>query len=290
MANRMRDILTSGDAYSRLDSGPMINLSNPGSLGPQADNEFYLSSQPYMRQRVIPVVYAAPTGFEALDNQRAYIEALNSIMTTRTRTIEGLVKTVEVEYAQSQFGAAGENMNSWARTSRAPSDIVHTLPEFYGKPVNRFFQMWIDYFLGQADSQRPLVTTLDGGPGINDLLDDVVGLTMLYIEPEPLYRYALEAWLVTGMKPRTAGEVVGNYDKLTPLEETVYSIGFAGTTLHSQHAKTLADQWLQDHLLVGTSPTLQPTGFTDVDAAVRAAGGGYGAVLDRAATNTIERP
>lgn len=288
MTLRKSGQLMTQTAFMSMDTTPAIDLSKGGQLGPMPDYSLFQSNSAHTRKACVPVLYEPPRGFTYLPDSKVWIAGLKALMETRCLTIEGLNHTLNVEYVETPFGAAGEMMSDPSKVTRARSQVSITVNEFYGKPVSRLMSMWILYLIGDPNLNRPAITTLNLSNGPSDQLPDLTGMTMLFYEPDPMNKTVQEAWLITNMMPTTSGDIIGGRDITAPQELVTYNIEFTGISMPGFGPKQLAQQHLESQAMVGANPMLQPAFVEDIASEVANSGGtGFNEVLENAASSAL---
>lgn len=127
--------------------------------------------------------------------------------------------------------------------------------------------------------------TLDNPP--TDQLADIYSFTMLYIEPDPLRRQVVEAWLVTNMFPTTSGVLESQMDPTTGAEVPELSIEYRGMPVVSQGTRRFAQSILDELNYVNAGPMQRPAFVNQIDEDIRAAESGYAEDLKAASQSGV---
>lgn len=268
----------------------MTNPVGSGQMGIVTDLSTYISNSTYVRRNTICLTLQGPRGFRDLPNPEIWFSTFKSLMENGSRTIEGLRSTLTAEYVQNPFGGAGEQQEDIAKVMRERSTPTHVFTERYGKPVNRFFDAWIRYLIQDPETGYPAVASLGLTEGPQDILPDYTSATCIYIEPDPLHKKVQEAWLVTNMMPKTAGQVEGNRDITAPGQTVDYSIEFTGIQQVGAGVNAFAQRLLDEMNLTGVNPNRRDAFLQEIDADIRAGAGGYDNSLKTIADQQIQQP
>lgn len=243
------------------NNGYMINLGKDG------DYREYLNNAAYIKRPVIPFVIQLPKFFDYMPNPKLLKETLIALLTTHVETIDGLNSTLTVETDSHAIGHAGEVQEEVIKVSRAASTVSMTFREKQGKPINRFFDTYIRYGMLDPDVGRPLVTTLSSYNAEGNLYTpDNYTITMLFVEPDFSHRHVQEAWLVTNMFPKTAGDVTGKSEVGKNGEMVTYTIEFSAITTSTAKVREFAQGFLDKLSVLNTVPDNLPLFVTNPDA------------------------
>lgn len=280
-------LIAQNSAYHLQSQSPMVNVVGSGQQGIVTDLATYISNAAYVRRNLICVVLQTPRGFNLMPNSDVWHATCKALMENGSRTIEGLRKTLTVEYVSNPIGAAGEQQEDIAKVNRERSTPTHVFTEKYGKPINRFFDTWIRMLIADPESGIPAVTSLGLSTGPADLLPDFTSMTCIYIEPDPLHKNVIEAYLVTNMMPKTAGQVESSRDITAPGQSVDYTIEFTGIQQVGAGVNLFAQQLLDQMNLTGVNPNRRQAFIQQADAFVKDAAGGYDSLIQKVASEQI---
>ena len=233
----------------------------------------YVSNAQYVKPNVIAIVMATPRGFDYLPNSEDWHRALKSVIETHSRTIGGIDSSVTVEYSEQQVDGAGGMQAEMINVTRANSAPSHTFMEKNGKIITKLFDGWIYNLIGDPLNNVPRVLTYsENGDGneIPDMLPDMQSMTTLYIEPDVTNRFALDAWLVTDMKPRAGAPRQGSKEITGAKQNLEISIEFTGLQQVGATIVQLATRILNDLSLGSVNADFMPAFISERSADVNA--------------------
>jgi hypothetical protein len=264
----------------------MVNVITGGQMGLVTNLKTYVQNASYVRRNVVAILMEAPTGFNDLPEPEVWQGLLKALVETAPRSIEGLRGTVNVQYTETPIGGAGEMQEDISKATRERSQPTFVWTEKYGMPVNAFFDGWIRYLIQDPETGIPLVSTLTNRQPM-DQLPDYTGMTVLFFEPDPMFKTVQKAWLITNMMPKTAGEYVGSRD-ITQGGQTVdYNIEFTGIQQLGAGVIALAQQQLDEIMLTGVNPNRREAFLQQISADVRRGEGGYKESIQLVASEQI---
>lgn len=287
---RLNDsVLTTDNMYSDVTKTAIVNVAGEksGQMGLITNLEGVIANSSYVRRNLICYVLRSPRGFDDLPNPEKFHSTFKALMELGSRSITGLNATLNVEYTSTEIGQAGEMQEDIAKVTRERSVPVHNYVEKYGKPINRFFDTWIRFLIGDPDMGIPAVVTLSNDSAPTDLLPDYTGATCLYIEPDPLHKTVVMAWIITNMMPNTAGEVVGERDITAPGSLTEYAIQFTGIQQVGAGVNWVAQQFLDNISLTGANPYQRQAFLREMDANLADATSSYQKTVETLASEQV---
>lgn len=287
MAQRLRDTLLDNRAYARGHQAPMVNLQHGGQFGHQPNFQSWVSNAAFVRRNLIPILVAAPRGFDLMDNPDFYRATLKALVEEQAKSIDGLMGEVTVETAQNPFGGAGEMQEDPTNVIRAQSNPTFTWQERYGRAINAFLESWITNLIMDPNSKTPAVMYRNGDKP-TDMLPDWYSMTMCFIEPDPTHTKVVKAWLCTNMYPKSAGPVEGRRDITTGGETLDLSIQFSALTQHGNGVNSFAQRLLDEMSLTGANPNHRPAFIDKISEQVRSAENGYREAIANAARSAIQ--
>lgn len=268
------ELLLAGRAFSAGHQAPILDPSQGGQFGYANNYKEYLSNSGYIRTNLIPIVLTFPTFFDYMPNPDVWKRMCKAIFETRPKSIEGLNGGLTVEYGEHEFGAAGEMQSEVINVTRARTEpVFNYASDIYGNAIQTFIYYWISYGLMDADTKYPLVGTLDNHPDM--ALHDLSSMTMAFIEPDTLHRKVQKSWIVTGMRPKGTGDIIGRMDKVAGSELTEFAIETTGVAQFNLGTNVVAQKLLDDMNITNASPLLRPAFITERTADAKAATNGY---------------
>lgn len=282
---RLKNAIEDSRGVAEGRQAPMVNVDRGGQNGWMTDYQAVVSSASYVRQNLIAIVLEAPRGFENLNNPDRWKATLKAMFELHAQRIEGLNSTLTAEFSETALGGAGERMQNVTNVTRQPSEPQITLPDKYGKPFSVFLRGWITNLLMDPDTKHAGVVTGDNVP--EDLLPDVTGATVLFIEPDPTMTKVVEAWLCTNMMPQGSGDIIGVRDKTAALEVPELAVTFTAITDVGEGVELLAQEKLDEINLQNANPNLAPAFVQDREADLKDNEGGYAEQADAAARAAI---
>jgi hypothetical protein len=275
--SRLQDtLLAPGTGYGSALITPAVDVggSKAGQMGLAADLKGYVSNSAYVRRPLQCFVLNSPRGFNDLPDPDLWHRTFRKLMETGSRTITGLNGTVNVEYVSNEIGPGGEVQEDIAKVTRERSIPVHTFIEKYGMPIHAFFDGWVRYLIGVAETGVAEVTSLyDIGSGPTDLLPDYTAASCLYAEFDPLHRTVVKAFLITNMMPKTSGEYIGDRDITAAGQSTEHSIEFTSIQQVGMGPKLLAQRLWDEISLTGVSTYNREAFISEIDADIKAQNG-----------------
>lgn len=283
MAKRASDIFSK--------TGPNIGehqlILNPmygGQFGYAPDFTNWVSKQAYIRNHIIPYTIAFPKFFDNMDSPDVWKKSFREIMERHPEVIEGLNAGLEVEVDSHPIGGAGEVYHEPVNVKRGQTDLQYSWTNTYGMGISTFLQLWIDNGLMNADTKFASVGTRPNNKAPTDMLADMYSATMLYIEPDPLHRRVVNAWLVANVWPQGTGELIGKRDLANAKEIHKLQIKFSGFAQIGVGVKIMAQKVLDSMNIANANAWTRPA-FTSPDADVTKLDGnvGYKYGLDQVA-------
>lgn len=217
----------------------------------------WVSSAKYIRQPLIAVLIQAPRGFDYMPTPEKWIETLRVIIEEDSKSITGLAGKLTVEKSSIQIGRAGEVLVQPLKTTRERSQPVHVVEERDGKPYQLFLDYWIRYLIGDPDTQKALIGTLETWE--NDILTpDYYGATVLYFEPDVTFSHVRDAWLCTNWWPGEGSDVVGSMDINAGGETLDVTLNTEPITMRNTSVRELANSMLQRMSSLNVDPDTLP--------------------------------
>jgi hypothetical protein len=282
-------ILGNKDGFSKGRENVILDLRDNGVMGFQPDYPSYLSNASYIKRNMIPFLVQAPRGFKDLDPTGGMTETLKALVELHAKTIDGLNSTLTVDWSETAFGGAGEMQQDVTNVMRERSVPNFTWVEKYGKPINRFLELWITGLLMDPATKYPGVV-MDSNVPPADLLPDYIAATMLFIEPDPTHTRVVEAWLCTNMMPKTAGENIGKRDITTAGDITEVAVEFSAITQVGRGVRAFAQNVLDSLTLKNVNPNSRPAFMKEISNDLKTGTPGYSETMAEASQNTVPNP
>lgn len=291
MAKITNFAISNGTGYASVNS-PAINLEFGGQHGYWArlgykdtsgkTYEEWISNTSYVKRPIIPILLDYPKFFDLMPQPDVWKKSFKSLMELHPISIEGLNSGLNVETDERAVGKAGEMQEEVTNVTRNRSTPTFNFIEKAGKSISNLINTYIRYALMDPDTKAALIGTY-----INDINDiggiytaELYSFSMLFIEPDPTNKVALEAWLCTNMFPKTAPEITGGRSENGAGQLQDISVEFSAITMSTASVKKMAQDVLKGLTILtkipdndqvvpseGVSPELKSieTGFDRVD-------------------------
>ena len=243
LVNVNKDYVDADDANAFYASDlPTIDIRYGGQWGAlpriggvDADKPIHewMHEQAYLKRDVIPVVLQVPKGFNLLPNAVNWKEAIKALFEVHSKTIEGLNASLTVEHQEHVLGLSGGTMREVGNVTREATSItLGGIQERYGNPFEILLDVWIRYMMMDPDLKVPLITRVAAAADLPSAWTaDWYTCTVMFIEPDPLYRIPVHAWLVSNLYPSGNPDIIGKKDKNSGRELKEISIDMGGFAL-----------------------------------------------------------
>ena len=276
----LKDQNSETDVGYYLDNVPTIDIRYGGQWGalPRiggVDNSKpiheWMHEQAYLKRDVIPVLLQAPRGFTLLPNPEQWREAIKALFEVHSKTIEGLNSSLTVEHQEHQAGLSGASIREPGNVNREATAItLGGILERYGNPFEILLDVWIRYMIMDPDLKAPLITRVAKSDELPDAWTaEWYSCTVMFIEPDPLYRKPVHAWLVSNLYPSGNPDIIGKKDKTAGRELKELSLDMGGFALPPTNirVKNLAANILNNLKLWDKNPDdiLLPADSVDSD-------------------------
>lgn len=252
--NINNDYLKPDDANQYVGNGiPTIDIRNGGQWGALpviggvengvAVNE-WMHEQQYQRRDLIPIVLSVPKMFNLLPNADAWKQAVKAMIEVHAKTIDGLNSSLTVDTAEHDLGLSGAKFREVIGVTRESSNVSITVEEKDGNPFEILLDVWIRYGLEDPDLKAPLITRVANDEELPEQFGpEWTTMSVLFIEPNALYRKVVHAWLVSNMFPTSNPDIIGKKDKSASREFKSMSIELGGFAIPhtNKRVKKLAD-------------------------------------------------
>lgn len=271
--SRLTEAILGGKAFGTHANQPMLDLTYGGQQGWSPNLKEWISNQAYVRRNLVCVLLEAPRFFTLMPDPGKWTSTLKSLVELHCRSIEGFNAALTVDTDEHPVGGAGEMQQEITNVTRARTEPSFTFVEKYGRPIQTFLQHWIQYAMMDPETKYALLGTLENKP--EDLLADWYSMTCLFLEPDPLHRKVVHAWLTTNMYPKETGEIVGKRDLTAASEVLTLTIPFTGISQYGLGVNLFAQKILDGINMTNANPYLRPSFVEDLSADVKAAEEGY---------------
>lgn len=247
------------------DRQPMLDPSIGGQFGIMMDRKNWVSNAVELKGQLYAVVLDIPKGFLELPGSEHYIRALKTMWSQDAQTIEGLDATLNTEFAETPVGGAGEMQETLSNVTRNRSVPVLGLPERLGKPYQAMLHDWITLLGMDPETKIPGLAAFKELE-IDILTPDWNTCTVAFFTTDPTFRYVQDAWIITNMFPKSAGEITARKDQAAGKEALVHSIEWTGMAQVGMGPKSVCQGLLNSLSLRGVSPVTAPGVMEEVDA------------------------
>lgn len=285
MATRVTDALLGGEAQAQGSNVDMVNLSFGGQFGIVNNLTEWVSNAAYVRRHIFPILVSQPSFFSSSVYSEKLTAQLRALIERHSMRIEGLNSTVDVEFAETPVGGAGEMQEEVINTRRARSTPTHAYFEKYGRSIQNFLEWWITFGMMDPDSKIASVGTLANPP--TDMLPDRYTMTVLYIEPDAIHGKVAKSWLCANMMPKGTGEIIGTSDRTSAMSLLELSIEFTALTQRSYGVDYWAQQILNTVKITDANPYMRDAFIKEISADVEKANNGYGKSIEDVRNSSI---
>lgn len=263
-----------GMSYSNENMSPQMDLSKGMLHGHNPEFGNYVSNTGHRPSPIIPFLWEAPRGFDFLPNPEKARAVLKQLMETQAKNITGLRTGYNVEASDRQVTHAGHMHSDPTKVTEEMSVVNYVWDERLYKPIQTFWMHYIRNLIADPVTTQPGIMNLGYGQP-TDSLADMHSFTMLFVEPDPLKRYVVEAWLINGMWPTTSGVLESQYDPTAGADTPEIAIEFKGTPVSSYAIRQLAQTKLDEINWLNSGHQHQPAWITAPSSDVKAAPGGW---------------
>lgn len=284
--SRITDTLLGNKAFARSANQPMLDLSFGGQHGYAPNYAQFINNAAYVRKNLVPILLEAPKFFQLMPDSAKWVQCLRVLMEEHSRKVDGLNASLKADFDDHPVGGAGEIQQEVVDMKRDRSAPVHTFIEKYGMPVQTFITYWMQYGMMDPNTKFALVGTLTGQKP-DDLLPDWFTATMLYIEPDPLHRKVMKAFLCTNMMPMDNGEVIGTRDLTSPSEILTLAIPFTAITQFGAGVNVFAQKIMDGINITNANPYERAAFIQSISADVAAIKEGYANGVSGVSTNAV---
>lgn len=287
---RITDVFVTNPPYYN-HKAPIIDLKKGGQFGHMMDYAALASATPYVRQNLIAILLEAPRGFQYMDRPEIWRASLKSIIEEQSKSITGLNSTLKIENVEQAVGGAGEQISAVSNVTREQSRPVHSINEKYNMSVATFINSWILELMMDPETKYPnIITRGDKRSQLTDHLADFYGATVIYFEPDPIFRHVIKAWLCYFVRPADEGVTIeGSRDLTTGKEELSVDLTMTAVSQVGAGPIELAQKILDSLNPTNANPWQRPANINQVSADVRAVtDAGYAEGLSNAAKMALQ--
>lgn len=287
---RITDVFVTNPPYYD-HKAPIIDLKKGGQFGHMMDYAALASATPYVRQNLIAILLEAPRGFQYMDRPEIWRASLKSIIEEQSKSITGLNSTLKIENVEQAVGGAGEQISAVSNVTREQSRPVHSINEKYNMSVAIFINSWILELMMDPETKYPnIITRGDKRSQLTDHLADFYGATVIYFEPDPIFRHVIKAWLCYFVRPADEGVTIeGSRDLTTGKEELSVDLTMTAVSQVGAGPIELAQKILDSLNPTNANPWQRPANIDQVSADVRAVtDAGYAEGLSNAAKMALQ--
>jgi hypothetical protein len=284
MAKKYDNPFAPRSGYGANASANMINLAQAGTVVMAPDLANLASNTPYVSRNLIPILLEAPRFFRYANNSSGLIKSLKALIEKHARTIDGLTRTFNVEYADAPVGGSGEVISAVTNVTRAPSRPSFGCWELQGRSIQHFLEWWITYGLADENTKVPRIVA-DGLVKPEHYNQTFAGATVLFIEPDPTWQDVVSAYLCTNMQPTTTGDWSSRKDAAQIGQNLDLNIEFTALTDTSAGVKMYARDVLRSLNIGGLNPNESKLWTEGISADVAAANIGIKDQLESGAAN-----
>lgn len=273
--------------FAKNALSPLIDPRMGGQMGFMPNFRELPSTTPYTRKPMIPILVQHPLFMDHIDGGQLLKDTLKVLVEEHPLSIEGINLTMTPEFAESAVGGAGQKVKIIQNMMLAESAPSFSYQEKYGKVLTRFFTFWKKVAMMDPETKFPQILHMGGANMPEEILENFMSMTMLFIEPDPTHRYVVEAALVSNMMPSSGipREMARNLpDGDQALQ---FSMEFTGVTESTDAVFDFAQEVLNSITLTGVSPNNRPAAFDSIHADLQAAPRGYKESIDEAARNAV---
>jgi len=258
---------------------PSLNMSDSqGQQGALRNPESYASSARYTKQRMVAVLISAPPLMKYLPDYDRRVATLRSLMEDRATNITGVDTSVEWTYEDTVEGHSGRQRKTVTDAKITVSEPEYEWPELHNRSISNYWKQHGEWLVMDPELGHPRVVTLENyqnDANALEITEATQGFTMMFYEPTRELNGVVDAVLMTGMMPLTAGERPMVRAVSESLEMPLTSIAFAGTDDPSEAALRMAQEHLANINKLGLNPNTLPTYADKVSADVARAQTGF---------------
>lgn len=222
----------------------------------------WISNHAYVKRPMIPILLDYPKGFNLFKGEADLWKSnYKALLELHPLSIEGLNTKLNVDFDEHAVGKAGEMQEEVVNVTRNRSTLTFTFKEKAGKSISKFIDKYIRYLIMDPDTKRALI-----GNQINDITDiggiytpDFYAGTMLFIEPDPLGKSVIDAWLCCNMIPKETPDRIGQRNENGAGSLLDVSLEFTCITMNTEAVLIFAEHILNKLGILKMIPDLDMT-------------------------------
>lgn len=248
----------------------VINPGLTGGVGGWAMNyEEFLGMKQLVRSRLRAVMMTYPRAFDLAPDPAGLRAMLAGLMERNYLSIDGLNKTLEVDFVDTQAGHAGEMWEDPSFVKRARTQVQYRWNEKEGRPISRFWEYYIVNFIGDPSTQVPAIAQQASRAA--DWLPDMYTFSMCFFDTDASGMHVKDAWLVANMWPHSSGTIDGKTEVGQAGDKHDHDIQFGGVAQVGPGVDALAQGILNGFSLNGANALNRTPFISAVDPSILAA-------------------
>lgn len=263
-------ILRTQDAI-RPDTGA-LDLAQVGANGLAFNLNAIANNTPYTKNPLQLFLTRPPKAFKLHPQGDRLTAILKRLVETHPRIWDGFTQVLEIETAQVPHGWDRQMLTIPTNVTRGPITPALTADKLYDEEDAKFWNYYIETFIGNPTTQRPNFAELTQEP--SDWLIDMFTFDIIAFEPNATFTKALKAWACACMLPNNSVEVTGIRDTQNARVNEEYNIAFSTVYDGDQKIVDVATQLLKAQNANAFNPIYKPAYFDTISADVTAASGG----------------
>lgn len=287
MANTYVDLMLGKQSFAKGAYTPVVDPRMGQQMGFMPNFRELPSNTPYTRKSMIAILVQHPLFMDYLDGGQILKDTLKVLVEEHPLSIEGINLTITPEFAETPVGGAGQKLKIIQNMTQAESSPSFSYQEKYGKVITRFYTYWQRTAMMNPETKFPEILHMAVSDMPEEILENFMSMSMLFIEPDPTHRYVVEAALLSNMMPSSGipREMVRNL----PEGDTAltFSMEFTAVTESTNAVFEFAQDVLNTISLTGVSPNNRPAAFDSIHADILAANRGYKESIEEAARNAV---
>lgn len=257
-------LLPANTAYATDAQQAVIDLRRGAMNGWMPEYNEFLSNKQHVRQPLRCILLTYPKAFDLLPNKDVWIGSLRTLVEKSPIAIEGLNKTLEVEAVDTPIGHSGELHKDPSMVRRTPTDVSFRWNEKDGRPVSRFWELYISLFIRDAQLQSTGITTLiTQRPA--DWLPDYYTFSCLFYEPDVTHTKIVNAWITANLWPQGSGTIDGKFEVGQPGDKLDHDIRFGGFSQVGAGPDAFARSILDGLNMFGANPMTREAFIKAID-------------------------
>jgi hypothetical protein len=271
--SRLQNAILTGP-FSAGYASPQLNLTLGGMNGYRADLSQFTNNSAYVQRPLVWLLLEAPVGFKYLPDPDYMTAALKALIELHPKTVTGFSRGLKADFVENAVGGGGEMQYDITDMKREQTQIQATYIDKYNRPIQNFWEYYMEMLMLDPESKVPGISTLPGAKP-TDLLPDMLTFSTLAFEPDPTFQYVLKAWVTTGIMPKVTGDITGKRDIQNAMESGELSLDFTGTSASGLGPQLFAQSVLDSFNLSNANPNLAPSYISAIDADVAAQNVGF---------------